>query len=208
MTKSRHAGPRRGPIGRLLGRLILRISGWKLVGEFPDSPKAVFVAYPHTSNWDGVLMIAAAFAMGLKLSWMGKKSLFRGPMGWFLRSLGGVSVDRSKSSDTVQQVADEFAARDGMYLAIAPSATRKKRDYWKTGFYHIAVKAEVPLLCGCIDYKRKEAGIVGTVELTGDMSADLAAIQAVYEGREGRYPENMTPPSFRESEQAREVAGS
>jgi 1-acyl-sn-glycerol-3-phosphate acyltransferase len=169
-------------------------------------PRAVFIASPHTSNLDGLFMVATAFAMGVKLSWMGKKSLFRFPFGYFFRSVGGVAVDRSKSSDTVKQVADEFAARPSMFLAIAPAATRKKRDYWKSGFYHIAVGAKVPLLCGCIDYERKEAGIIGVVEPTGDPVVDMARIRAVYEGRQGRHPDRMSRIRLRAEDEVKSEA--
>ena len=175
-----------------MGRIFLRIQGWTLIGEFPTVPRAVFIASPHTSNLDGPFMVATALAMGVKLSWMGKRSLFRFPFATFLRMLGGVAVDRSKSNDTVKQITDEFATRPSMFLAIAPAATRKKRDYWKSGFYHIAVAAKVPVLCGCIDYERKETGIIGMVELTGDAAVDMDAIRAVYEGRQGRHPQRMT----------------
>jgi 1-acyl-sn-glycerol-3-phosphate acyltransferase len=162
------------------------------VGDFPKVPKAVFIASPHTSNLDGLYMVATAFAMGVKLNWMGKKSLFRFPFAGFFRSVGGVAVDRSTRHNTVQQVANEFATRSSMFLAVAPAATRKKRDYWKSGFYHIALGANVPLLCGCIDWERKEAGIIGVVEPTGDPVVDMDRIRAIYEGRQGRHPERMS----------------
>ncbi len=175
----------------------MRLSGWKVIGEFPDVPKAIFIAAPHTSNWDGWWMVVTSHAMGLKLSWMGKESLFSSPIGGFLKMMGGVSVDRSQSNDTVHQIADEFNRRPGMYLAIAASASRKKRDYWKSGFYHIAAEAKIPLLCGCVDYERKEAGIIGVVEVTGDMKADMEKIREIYEGRNGRVPSQMTPIRLR-----------
>jgi 1-acyl-sn-glycerol-3-phosphate acyltransferase len=174
------------------------------VGEVPSVPRAVFIASPHTSNLDGLFMVATAFAMGVKLSWMGKRSLFRFPFAGFLRSVGGVAVDRSKSNDTVQQVADEFATRSSMFLAIAPAGTRKKRDYWKSGFYHIALAAGVPLLCGCIDWQRKEAGIIGIVEPTGDPVVDMDRIRAVYEGRGGRHPERMSRMRLRAEDEIEE----
>lgn len=162
------------------------------MGEFPTVPKAVFIASPHTSNYDGLYMVATAFALSVKLSWMGKNSLFACPLAnHFFRSLGGVSIDRSKSNDTVRQIAAAFAERDSMFLAIAPAGSREKRDYWKSGFYQIALAAKVPVICGCIDYARKEAGIIGMIELSGDESADMDKIRAIYAGHMGRHPERM-----------------
>ena len=184
--------PRRGPVARALGRSFLRALGWKVVGEFPNVPKAVFIASPHTSNYDGLFMVATAFALRVKLNWMGKKSLFQSPLaGSFFRSVGGISIDRSKSNDTVHLLAKEFAKRDSMFLAIAPAGSRKKRDYWKSGFYHIALAAKVPVICGCVDYERKEAGIIGMVELSGDEAVDMAKIRAIYEGHQGKHPSRM-----------------
>lgn len=207
MSDTPNAGPRRGPITRFIGRTVLRVFGWTLIEGNPNVPKAVFIASPHTSNLDGFFMIATSFAMGVKLSWMGKQSLFKFPLGPILRALGGVSVDRSKSNDTVQQIADTFDARPGMYLAIAPAGTRKKRDYWKSGFYHIAVKANVPLLCGCIDYGRKECGIVGIVYPTGDPVHDMDQIREVYAGRMGKYEALMTRVRLRGEDEEQKAAG-
>jgi len=191
------AGVRRGRVSQFVGRKIVRVLGWKVIGEVPDVPKAIFIAAPHTSNWDAFWMIVTAHAMGIRLSWMGKKSLFKFPLGIVLKGLGGVSVDRSKSNDTVKEIATEFERRRGMYLAIAASASRRKKDYWRSGFYHIATEAKVPLLCGCVDYGRKEVGILGVVEVTGDLAADMDKIRKLYEGRQGRFPDEMTPVRLR-----------
>ncbi len=184
----------------------MKAFGWSIVGQFPDVPKAIFIAAPHTSNMDGFWMIVTAHAMGLKLSWMGKKTLFTFPLGPILKVLGGVSVDRSKTNDTVTQIASEFSRRDGMYLAIAPSGSRKLKTHWKSGFYHIAAKAGVPLLCGCVDYKNKRAGILGVIETTGDLKADMDTIREMYKGQEGRFPELVTPMILRGEEEEEEAA--
>ena len=207
MDVEKHGGPRRGPVARLVGRTLLRAYGWKLAGTFPEMPRAVFIASPHTSNYDGIIMVTAAFAMGIRMSFLGKKSMFRFPLGPILRFFGGVSVDRRKSNDTVQQVADEFASRPGMYLAVAPAGTRSKRDYWKSGFYQIALKANVPLLCGTVDYVRKEAGIIGIVVPTGVLADDMDAIRAVYEGRQGRFPQLMTQIRLPDEDEALSANG-
>ncbi len=192
-----------------MGKSFLRALGWKVVGEIPDVPKAVFIASPHTSNYDGLYMVATAFAMSVKLSWMGKKSLFQPPaLAHFFRAVGGISIDRSKSSDTVNQIAAEFAERDAMFLAIAPAGSRKKRDYWKSGFYQIALRANVPVICGCVDYARKETGVIGMVQLTGDEAADMDKIRAIYEGHTGRHPARMGTIRLRAEDDVDEVVAS
>ncbi len=191
MSETSNQIPRRGPVSWVIGRSFLRTLGWKVIGDFPTVPKAVFIASPHTSNYDGLFMVATAFAMSVKLSWMAKKSLFRFPFIHFLESVGGISIDRSKRNDTVQQLAKEFAERDSMYLAIAPAGSREKRDYWKSGFYQIALAANVPVLCGVVDYERKETGIIGMVDLTGDEKADMEKIRAIYDGRMGKHLARM-----------------
>lgn len=202
-----HAGPRVPRWGRILGGLLCRLLGWKAIGDYPSVPKALFIASPHTTLWDGIIMLAVAWKMGVKLSWITKKETVRFPFRRLVLYFGAVPVDRSKRSDTVAQIAEEFQDCSGMYLAIAPAGTRKKRDYWKSGFYHMAVKANVPVICGFLDYKRKEGGIRDILLLTGDVSADMERIRSVYAGIEGKYPASMTRIRLR-SEDAEEDASS
>lgn len=187
-----HAGPRAPGWGIRLGRFLCWISGWKPVGAFPDIPKAMFIASPHTSLWDGIVMVIIAWAMGVRLSWITKKETVRFPFKRLVTYFGAVPVDRSKRSDTVGQIAEQFRERDGMYLAIAPAGTRKKRDYWKSGFYHMAIQAEVPLICGFLDYKRREGGIRAIVYPTGVVSDDMDRLREVYAGIQAKHPALMT----------------
>ena len=160
----------------LLGKIFLGILGWRVDGEIPaDVPKAVFIASPHTSNWDGVIMVAIAWRLRVRLSFLAKKELLGPGVGWLMRWFGAVPVDRSKNMNTVQAAVHLFEERDGMYLAVPPSGTRAKRDHWKSGFYHIARGAEVPLLCGFLDFKRKVGGIGPVLTLTGDIPAGPGA---------------------------------
>ncbi len=191
-TATDHAGPRAPAWGQLFGRLMARLMGWKAIGEFPSIPKAVFIASPHTSLWDGIIMVVIAWAMGVRLSWITKKETVRFPFRRFVTYFGAVPVDRSKRSDTVAQIAQQFRDRDGMYLAIAPAGTRKKRDFWRSGFYHMAVQADVPFICGFLDYSRKEGGIRAIVHPTGDVDTDMARLREVYEGIVAKHPALMT----------------
>lgn len=171
---------------RWLCRLFLWLSGWRLRGDWPTLDKGVLVAAPHTSNWDGIYMLAAAGHYRVTLRWMGKKSLTTGPFGRVILWLGCIPIDRSASHDVVQAMVDAFAAEDRMILAIPPEGTRSLTREWKTGFYHIAVQAKVPLLLTVLDYGTKTIRVAGVVTPTGDYAADMVAISAPYRGAVGR----------------------
>ncbi len=138
-------------------------------------------------------MLAIAYRMGIRPSWLGKRQIFRKPFGRFMRWLGGIPVDRSKSTNMVGQVVERFGQIDRLFLVIPPSATRHKAAHWKSGFYHIARGANVPILLTFLDYSRKVGGIGPALMPTGDVSADMDVIRAFYAGVQGRYPENQTP---------------
>lgn len=165
---------------RPLGYLWLRAGGWRLEGALPDLPKFVVVAAPHTTNWDLPNALSAGLHYGRGIHWMGKDTLFRWPLGGIMRWLGGVPVDRSKSTNAVQQMVDWFATEDRLVLVVAPAGTRSATAKWKTGFYHIAVGARVPLVLCFIDYERRVIGVAKVFYPTGDYEADLPAIDAIY----------------------------
>ncbi|MBU4435363.1 MAG: lysophospholipid acyltransferase family protein [Alphaproteobacteria bacterium] len=169
-----------------------RRQGWTVEGAAPSPRKFVVIAAPHTSNWDFVYFLGAADALKVELSFMGKASLFRWPFDRMMRDLGGVPVDRSRSGDTVQAMVDEFARREEFMLTIAPEGTRGKARQWKTGFYNIALKAGVPLVCGYIDYERKIIGLGPTVIPSGDYEADLAKLIAFYRPFTGKHLDRAT----------------
>lgn len=167
---------------------LYRRHGWQAVGTVPEPRRFVVIAAPHSSNWDFPYYLGLTDALGLRTHFMAKDSLFRWPMGRFMREVGGVPVDRSANRDMVQQMADEFARRDEFVLTVAPEGTRGA-SRWKSGFYQIALKAGVPIVCGFMDYGRKVGGLGPTVWPTGDYAADLARIQAFYTGITPRHPE-------------------
>ena len=176
---------------KLISRAILRLFGWKVVATLPETHKYVLIGAPHTTNWDFALMLLLKSAIGLQVHWIGKHSLFRWPLGWLMRRLGGVPVDRRSPHKYVDQIVDAFRQRDEMVLVIAPEGTRKKTEYWKSGFYYIALGAGVPIALGFADYARKVGGIGPTIMPTGDIEADLARIRAFYADKTGKHPENQ-----------------
>ena len=173
--------PRRGGPGRrFLGRLILRLLGWRMVGVLPDVPKCVIIAAPHTANLDFVVGMSLVFALSLDARWIGKKELFHGPFGPLFRWLGGIPVDRSSPQGVVEDAVEAFRSRDRMLLAIAPEGTRRTVHRWKTGFYRIAAGAGVPILCGFFDRQRREVGFRGLVHPGGAMEREIAELEAWY----------------------------
>jgi 1-acyl-sn-glycerol-3-phosphate acyltransferase len=173
------------------GRLMLRIFGWKIEGEFPDLPKYVLIGAPHTSNWDFPVGIAICFARQQKVYWMGKHTLFWGPLGPISRWLGGIPVDRRKSNSLVEQIVQVYREHEQLVVAIPPEGTRKKVEKWKTGFYYIALGSQLPIVLGFIDFGRKVGGCGEVFYPTGDIEADMAKIRAFYAPIKGKNPENQ-----------------
>lgn len=174
--------------------LYLKVSGWEIEGELPDNPKAVVIAAPHSSNWDGPHMLAVAWAMRMRLSFLAKHTIFRRSVaGAFFRWAGGIPVDRRASHGVVAQVIDQFDQADKLWLAIAPAGTRSRGEHWKSGFYHIAHKAQAPVVCAFLDYKRKVGGVGPSFIPTGDVQADMDRIRKFYEGITACYPDQTTP---------------
>ncbi len=178
-------------ISYLAGKLLLEVMGWTFhAEELPeDLKKCVLIAYPHTSNWDLPLMLACSYLGDMKISWLGKHTLFRGIGGPFFGWLGGVPVDRTAPQGMVQQVVETFDETDEMILAIPPEGTRARTDGWKTGFYYIAHGADVPILMAYLDWKKKEAGFGPLLYPSGDIEADFEILREFYDGKEGCYPE-------------------
>jgi 1-acyl-sn-glycerol-3-phosphate acyltransferase len=173
--------PRRGnAFTRWLGRTTLRLLGWRTEGAFPDRSHLVVIAAPHSSGWDFVIGIAFMMAIGVRIRFIGKTELFRGPVGWLLRTMGGVPVDRANPEGIIDQVVGEFNRTPGMVLGLAPEGTRRHGARWKTGFYRIAAKARVPIVPGFFDWSRKTVGLLPAFAPTGDMPNDIAAIQELY----------------------------
>ena len=189
--KTVHDTPMGKTIMRWLAIIIFRFAGWKPAGKRPNISKYVIIAAPHTSNWDFLYAMCLAFILSIQPFIMMKASWFRWPIGPFLRWLGAIPVERSKSTGFVTRAIQAFRSHPRMTLVVPPSGTRKKVMYWKTGFYHIARGANVPIVLGYLDYRRRIGGIGPVVYPTGNMKADMRIIQDFYADIEGKYPKKM-----------------
>jgi len=175
-----------------LAAIVLKAMGWRTAGQPPNVAKYIFVAAPHTSNWDFFYMYVAAKRLRVRLAWMGKESLFGGRFGWVMRALNGVSVNRSGGQNIVAQVVQEFQNRESLVLAVPPAGTRRKMPHWRSGFYHIAIGAQVPLALGFVDYGRKEVGIGPVFMPSGNVTTDMDIIRAFYSTITPKYPEKAS----------------
>jgi 1-acyl-sn-glycerol-3-phosphate acyltransferase len=176
--------PRRFP--RWLGRTILRLGGWRMVGSFPDLPKAVLIGAPHSSNWDGIWGLAAKVALGLDIRIFAKHQLFWWPLGILLRRMGVIEVNRGDARGLIEQMLDRFDREERFWLGIAPEGTRKRVERWKPGFWKIAKAAGVPVVPAYFHYPEKIIGIGEAFHLGDDMDADIARIRAWYAPWRGR----------------------
>jgi len=181
--------PRRdSAFGRWLGRTVHAVWGWKIEGELPDVPKFVIALAPHTSNWDFIFGAATMFALDIRLDFIGKHTLFVGPLGSLLRWMGGIPVDRSAAQGIVGESVRAFSEAGERVLVITPEGTRKHVDHFRPGFLHIARGAGVPVLLVALDYARKTV-VVGPTILPGeDVEADRARIEAYYRPIQGKHP--------------------
>lgn len=174
--------PRRGNrFTRAVGRWLLWLSGWRLSGEIPNLPRFVVIGAPHTSTWDGLLMALLWLALGIDFRWMGKHTLFRPPFGRILQWLGGIPIDRSASHGVVAATIEAFQQRRQLILIIAPEGTRRQVSRWKTGFYHIASGAGVPIVPGVIDNAGRHVALTPAIYPTGDVEADMTRILERYQ---------------------------
>lgn len=173
------------PRRRLCGWVLARC-GWRMAGALPNLPRAVLIAAPHSSWWDGVWGLLFKVALGVDIAFMGKRELFRGPLGWLLRRLGGIPIERHAAHGLVEQVARRFAASDRFWIGIAPEGTRKPVVRWRSGFWHIARAAGVPIVPVAFDYPSRSI-VVGDPFVPGhDLEADLATLRAFYMPFHGR----------------------
>ncbi|MCA9990673.1 MAG: lysophospholipid acyltransferase family protein [Anaerolineales bacterium] len=199
-SQLQHDGPALGKLPYAIGWLWLKVTGWRVAGSIPAGSKFVVIAAPHTSNWDFPFMLAVAAVYRLRLSWMGKHSLFKPPFGRLMRRLGGIPIYRDTQGGLVEQVVARFAQNGKLVVLVPPSGTRQKRDYWKSGFYWIAYNAQVPLLCAYLDFARKEAGLGLSFVPTGDLSADMDRIREFYAGKAGKFPDQHTTIRLRDED--------
>ncbi len=184
--------------GSALAQGLLRLAGWRLFFNGLPARQGVLIVYPHTSNWDFIVGLLAKWGIGISVTFWGKDSLFRLPLfGPWLRWLGGVPVDRGSANGIVGQMSRELvAAREQgqfLWLALAPEGTRRHASAWRSGFYHVAHEAQVPLGLVFMDYGRREVGVDCFMMLSGDVQADMAQIRQQLCSRTGRHPERAAP---------------
>ena len=173
----------------------LRLAGWQVVGMLPPSAaKSVLIAAPHTSNWDLPYTLMVAFSLRLNVYWMGKASIFKPPFRGVMMWLGGIPVDRAQSNQLVAASSTAIARAAGpLQLIVPPEGTRSGTRFWKTGFYYIALGANVPIVLAYLDYKKKIGGLGPVFQTTGDIEADMTAIKAFYAGVTGKNGNQVRP---------------
>ena len=179
---------RNSPVWRWIGRSVLRLLRWRVQGEIPDRAKFVIAVAPHTSNWDFVVGAATMFALDLRLSFLGKHTLFVGPFGSFLRWMGGVPVNRTSPHGVVGDSVQAFADVERLILAIAPEGTRRPVPRFKSGFLHIAQGARVPVLLAALDYEARCVRLGPLVWPVEDVEAQRARIEEFFSKVRGRNP--------------------
>ncbi|WP_426690428.1 lysophospholipid acyltransferase family protein [Rhodanobacter ginsengiterrae] len=172
---------------RRLCRGVLRLCGWSLVGEFPDVRRAVLIAAPHSSWWDGVWGLLLKVGIGADIHFMGKQELFRGPLGKVLHRLGGMPIDRGAAKGVVEQMIEQLQQHDALWLGIAPEGTRKPVTRWKSGFWRIAHDAGVPIVTAWFNYPDKTIGVGPLFHTSDDMEADLLRLRAFYAPFRGKH---------------------
>jgi 1-acyl-sn-glycerol-3-phosphate acyltransferase len=183
-----------------IGKAWLASFGWRLLTEEPIYPKFVLIAAPHTSGWDLPFMLATSYVMRTPISWMGKHTLFSPPFGLLLKALGGLPIDRRSRHNMVQQAVEAFNRSERLVLAVPAEGTRARVQYWKSGFYHIALGAKVPIGLAYLDFKKKTCGIGCFITPSGDVRADMDKIRAFYRGVQAKHPEKTSVPRLREED--------
>ncbi|MBX3691512.1 MAG: lysophospholipid acyltransferase family protein [Dokdonella sp.] len=173
--------------GRRLARWVLTLAGWRLTGTIPDLPRAVMIGAPHSSWWDGVWGLLMKVAIGADVSFMAKRELFVGPLGWVLRKLGGIPIERSATHGLVEQMAARLREQPKLWVGIAPEGTRKRVAKWKSGFWHIARAAGVPIVPIHFHYPERTIGFGPPLMPGEDMDADIAALRAYYAPFRGKH---------------------
>jgi len=181
-------GIQRSTLAHSIARFILRLTGWRTEIISPHTAHYVMIGAPHTSTWDFFVMLLLMAAESIPIRWLGKDSLFRWPLGIIMRSLGAIPVNRRESNNLVDQIAAKFDEHDEIIIGLAPEGTRNKTSRWRTGFYYIALKADVPIVMAYIDYKNKLCGLGPSIKPTGDIHADFKIIREFYSGIVGKHP--------------------
>jgi len=183
---------------RWLANKFMRLRGWRFTGEEPPFSKFVAIGAPHTTNWDFIVFLAVVAHFHLPARVIGKNSLVRWPFGKLMRRLGIIPVQRDSGEGLVEQMVDEFGRAERMTLVVAPEGTRRGADHWRSGFYRIALAADVPIVMAFIDYERRIAGLGPTIYPTGEVTADMDQIRAFYSTIKGKHPDNQGLIALRE----------
>lgn len=176
---------------RLLAKLTLFCFGWKTMGKKPAEKKYVIIAAPHTSNWDLFFMLLIALDLKIAIYWMGKDSIFKFPFKNLMQWMGGISIDRSQANDVVATMVDIYKNCDELVVSVPPEGTRAHTVYWKTGFYHIANGAGIPICLGYLDFAKKEGGIGPMFQPSGDIEKDMIEIKEFYKNITGKHPDRF-----------------
>jgi hypothetical protein len=182
---------------------LLALFGWRVRFAGLPGPRGVVIVYPHTSNWDFIAGLLAKWAMGVRFRWLGKEALFKGVGGRLLRAWGGEPIERATSTGAIPRLAGRIRDADEFWLALAPEGTRKYRDGWRSGFYHIALEAGVPLGMAAIDYRSREIRLTDFAMMTGDIEQDLARVQQAYREVMGYRPECAAPIVWRTAQEVK-----
>lgn len=186
-----------------ISRWLLARFGWQVDYRGLPGPKGIVIVYPHTSNWDFIIGLLAKWVIGEPMRWIGKESLFRGltgaTLGRLMRLWGGRPVDRHQASGAVEQLAALMQSEPWFWLALSPEGTRKHQDYLRSGFYHLALRMQVPVGLAYIDFGRRRIGVTEFVTMSGDEAQDLTTLQRYYADKRGRYPAQASHIRFRDS---------
>ena len=196
---------------KALARIFLKLGRWKMEGQTPTEPRFVLIAAPHTSNWDLPWMIAFALVFDVKIAWMGKRQIFSFPFGTIMRRMGGIPVIRERRTNMVDAMAKTVVDAERpderpLALVVPAEGTRGRSEYWKSGFYHIARKAGVPIVLSHLDYSTRQGGFGPTIHPTGDIEHDMDLIRDYYQGRVGKFPEKSGPIRMKEEDEPAEAA--
>lgn len=186
---------RHGSIVPPISSWLMKAAGWRTVGKIPNISQAVVLALPHTSNMDGVYALPSLFALDVKISIMGKHTLFKVPvLSQLLRWMGIIPINRSEKGSVLQASIDKFKSGEPLFLGLSPEGTRDYTESWKTGFYYLALGANVPILPVALDYNTKEVRFLELIYPTGDIEADLPKIYEQYRGVIPKRPERLSKP--------------
>ena len=183
-----------------LARWLLHLLGWQVAGSRPEIDRYVLIAAPHTSNWDFPLMLAFAAAFDIKVTWMAKHSLFHPPMGWIMQALGGMPIVRHQNRNVVDSMLEAFKAQSHLVLVVPTEGTREKAEHWKSGFYHIARQARVPIVPSFLDWGKKQGGFGPARQTTDNIQNDMQYFRDFYSGMKGKFPENFGPIRLKDEE--------